>query len=286
MRALSLTRNIVRVTTVVSMAVAVIVATADGFAQSYSGLYRWGLEHELSGWKAQSFPLLVDIFVFVGEMGMFLLALDSHKLRKNLLSWVDLILPAFVASLGWGVSLWFNVGHVKTSDFDTKVTAGVPPVTAMIGLVILLRTVHRYMTRYDAEPAGAPETAAETPEILPVLEPGTLQFVPEHAARVELDALPADPPAIPPAPATRPDWSPSGAITKTATETNTDESDPLIARYMGHELWARAIKLYTESLDTPGKPLSQRSLAEALGMRNRQLATAAMSYVRRERGMI
>jgi hypothetical protein len=159
LRALKATRNIVRTVTVVTMGTAVIVATADGFAQSYAGLYNWGIDHRLTGWKADSFPLLIDLFVLVGELGLFLLAIDGHKVRKSWLSWVDLLIPASVAVAGWGVSLWFNIGHVRSIDgvpvsFDDKVTAGVPPVAAMIGLVVLLRTLHRYMAQLDKVPAA------------------------------------------------------------------------------------------------------------------------------------
>src|ERR1700737_2358855 len=59
------------------MATAVLTATAGGFAQSYAGLYNWAKEHGLAGWKADSFPLLVDLFIIVGELGLFLLALDA-----------------------------------------------------------------------------------------------------------------------------------------------------------------------------------------------------------------
>jgi len=158
-------RTIARYVAVALMGLGVLVATADGFAQSYSGLYGWGLEHGLKGWKAQSFPLLVDTFVLVGELGMFLLAIDGHKLRKSLLSWVDLLMPGSVAAAGWGASLVFNVGHVEGAGFATQATAAVPPLASMIGLLVLLRTLHRYVTQGE-KPSGSP--AAETtapPEI-------------------------------------------------------------------------------------------------------------------------
>src|SRR5690348_15091068 len=88
--------------TVLLMAIGVLVATGDGFAQSYAGLYRWAVEHHLSEWKAESFPLLVDLFVLVGELGLFALALEGHRLRKSGLSWLDAALPFGIATAGWG----------------------------------------------------------------------------------------------------------------------------------------------------------------------------------------
>ncbi|WP_433138751.1 DUF2637 domain-containing protein [Actinomadura nitritigenes] len=132
--------------TIVLMAIGVLVATGDGFAQSYAGLYRWAIEHHLIEWKAESFPLLVDLFVAVGELGLFALALEGHRLRRSGLSWLDAALPFGIATAGWGVSLVFNVGAVG-HDFADQATAAVPPVASMLGLLVLLRTLHRLVVR-------------------------------------------------------------------------------------------------------------------------------------------
>jgi hypothetical protein len=132
------------------MAVAVVGVTLDGFAQSWAGLYGWAIEHGLNEWKALSFPLLVDAFILIGELGLFVLALEGHRVVKGKrLSWVDLAVPAGVAVVGWSVSLAFNVGHVD-GDLSDQVTAAVPPVASMIGLFVLLRTLHRIIGRTSA----------------------------------------------------------------------------------------------------------------------------------------
>lgn len=143
--------------TVALMAAVVMVATGDGFAQSYAGLYRWALEHHVSGWKADSFPLLVDAFIAVGELGLFALALEGHRLGRRGMAWADLALPFGIATAGWGVSLVFNVGAVR-DDFADQATAAVPPVASMLGLLVLLRTLHRLVSR-------GPEVAAEAVEV-------------------------------------------------------------------------------------------------------------------------
>lgn len=132
--------------TVAIMAVVVIAATVDGFAQSWAGLYGWAVEHGLHGWKAMSFPLLVDAFILVGELGLFALALEGHKLARRGMAWIDLALPAAAAVAGWSVSLAFNVGHVD-HELSDQLTAAVAPVASMFGLLILLRTLHRLVTR-------------------------------------------------------------------------------------------------------------------------------------------
>lgn len=129
------------------MAVAVVAVTIDGFAQSYAGLYGWAIEHGLTGWKAMSFPLLVDAFILIGELGLFALALEGHRVTKDKrLSWVDLAVPVGIAVVGWSVSLAFNVGHVD-HELSDQLTAAVPPVASMVGLFVLLRTLHRLIGR-------------------------------------------------------------------------------------------------------------------------------------------
>ncbi|MFG2002964.1 DUF2637 domain-containing protein [Spirillospora sp. NPDC048911] len=143
------------------MATAVLTATAGGFAQSYAGLYHWALEHGLRGWKAESFPLLVDLFIIVGELGLFLLAIDAFVLqRRRLLSWLDFGLPLSIALAGWTASLIFNVGHVGERAFSYQATAAVPPIVSMLGLFVLLRTLHRYV---QDEPE--PEPKRDAPDI-------------------------------------------------------------------------------------------------------------------------
>jgi hypothetical protein len=153
-------RTVARYITVTLMGLAVLVATGDGFAQSYAGLYGWAVEHGLHGWKAQSFPLMVDLFIGVGELGLFLLAIDGHRLRKSLLSWLDLLTPLLVAAAGWTASLVFNVGHVA-HNFPTQATAAVPPLASMIGLVVLLRTLHRYVAALDEQTEVHPAVEIE-----------------------------------------------------------------------------------------------------------------------------
>lgn len=300
MNRIKVTRTILRTVMISIMSVAVIIATIDGFAQSYAGLYDWGIQHGLKGWKAESFPLLIDVFILVGEIGLFLLALDGHKIRKAWLPWVDMALPFATASAGWSVSLYFNIERIDTNDIPTKVTYGIPPVTAMIGLLILLRTVHRYMAKFDAEnetaPAQvtvsrpdehapelpAPETAGALPAgpvTVPVRQP---ENAPETSAERPDEPVPAKPASWEwPTDLTLKDHVPAQAPAAD-DEPTAGETDPLIAKMMKHDKWDLAVKLYRDSVSTPGKPLSQRDLAAALGMANRQLAKAAIDYVTRE----
>lgn len=313
MSTLSFTRNAVRVATVLLMITIVAVATGDGFAQSYSGLHEWALQHKLHGWKADSFPLLVDLFILVGELGLFLLALDGYRLRKGFIPITDIMIPAAVASAGWGISLWFNVEHIPNANLEDKVTAGVPPVAAMVGLFIMLRTVHRYMAQLDETAPGTgrhartvaePLTEAISPTgyTIPSLEDqsGTALSAAETAG--ELTAAPEVPdvpelhttaaqtpepvhvPEVPepvqvPEPRTEP-VRPAVPVQVPRTETRTEP----YGNGPKHPKWNEGVNLYRESLQGPGRPLSQRDLASALGMKNRTLAAAIISHVKEENG--
>lgn len=275
MSKLSLTRNAVRIVTVLLMIGIVAIATADGFAQSYSGLYEWALLHKLEGWKAESFPLLVDLFILVGELGLFLLALDGYRLRKSFLAWTDIAFPAAVAAAGWGVSLWFNVNHIPNATTEDKVTAGVPPVAAMVGLFIMLRTVHRYMSQLDETKSPEPQTVAEV--------------ITDPDAGIAWKALSAPETAEP-----RPAEALSGALTDGAETPDDAQPEPVTAvpsprsngqpygKGPNHPKWDEGVRLYRESVQGPGKAMSQRDLAAALDMRNRSLAAAIIKHVKGE----
>ncbi|MEV4000975.1 DUF2637 domain-containing protein [Actinomadura sp. NPDC049753] len=176
------TTRIAHLASVAFMATGVLAATGVGFAQSWAGLYGWASDHGLNHWKAMSFPAMVDVFIGVGELGLFALTLEGHRLRRTALSWVDLLLPGAIATTGWGVSLAFNVGHVD-HELSDQLTAAVPPVASMLGLLVLLRTLHRLVTRApvattgpDAEfaaPGDGVTTAVATPVWWPLPDLGS-----------------------------------------------------------------------------------------------------------------
>jgi hypothetical protein len=75
------------------------------------------------------------------------------------MSWLDFCLPLTIALAGWTASLIFNVGHVGHKTFSYQATAAVPPIVSMLGLFVLLRTLHRYVSQKTDE-----EEEAKPPE--------------------------------------------------------------------------------------------------------------------------
>lgn len=202
------------------MATAVLTATGGGFAQSFAGLYHWALEHGLTGWKAQSFPLLVDLFIIVGELGLFLLALDAFVLhRRNMMSWLDFFLPFFIALAGWTASLVFNVGHVVQRDFSYQATAAVPPIVSMLGLFVLLRTLHRYVQDQASHEAEDERTGGGAEGERRAVNPISLHqitLVPVHV----MPQLPAG------TTSTQPEGERPAAATATSVMTGTRSPEP------------------------------------------------------------
>lgn len=126
----------------------VLAITLDGFVHSYAGLYAWGIDHGLRGFLALTFPGMIDLFILVGELGLFVLALEG--VRTANWGWVDMAIAGGVATAGWGVSLALNVGHVGGAWTD-QATAGIAPIASMLGLLVLLRTLHRFVTKLEAD---------------------------------------------------------------------------------------------------------------------------------------
>ncbi|MCW2888433.1 MAG: hypothetical protein JWL58_5295 [Streptosporangiaceae bacterium] len=215
MTAASKARALTRWGAVSLMAAAVLTATGGGFAQSYAGLYHWALEHGLHGWKAESFPLLVDLFIIVGELGLFLLALDAFVLhRRQLMSWLDFCLPLFIALAGWTASLIFNVGHVVQREFSYQATAAVPPIVSMLGLFVLLRTLHRYVATQAADQAAADAESETDVAEQRAIAPVTLQHITVMPLRLVGQPQPA---AAQPRPLTAAEQEPTpSGVTMTA----------------------------------------------------------------------
>lgn len=151
-------------------AITVLVTAADlmSFAGSYRGLLDWGLAHRLPLWESITFPFMVDVFIVVGELTVFVLVLEAararsvedfrHKLWHRLPGWG-------LALVGLAASVAGNVGDVWTAPVATRVTHAVPPLAAALSLAVALGMLKRIAMSYYrpvprraavAEPAAAP----------------------------------------------------------------------------------------------------------------------------------
>ena len=147
------------------MALAVIAlvlaaASVTALAESYRGLYLWASAHGLSGLWAAAWPLMVDTFLVVGELALFVGLVDRWPARARVPAWA-------ITVAGLGVSVAGNIGHVHSHDVLIRATAAVPPIAAAaalaVGLGVLKRVVeahHETTRKASAKPPG--KSAAKT----------------------------------------------------------------------------------------------------------------------------
>jgi hypothetical protein len=140
--ALPMTPALARIKTGALWLLGAIVLAADvtAFAESYNGLREWALDHRLHGGWATAWPLQVDAFILAGEILMLLAAIYGWTHRARMLGWV-------MAGGGLTASIVWNAGHVGPAASDADhITAAVPPIAAMAGLVVALSVVKHIVT--------------------------------------------------------------------------------------------------------------------------------------------
>ncbi len=113
----------------VTIATAIIGADLAAFAGSYLGLYEWAARHGLAGWRAYAFPLMVDTFVIVGELALFVSLASGWPQRTR-------IGAAVITVLGLAASVAGNVGHQLAAGWATRITYAIPPLAASAALAI------------------------------------------------------------------------------------------------------------------------------------------------------
>lgn len=116
----------------------VFLATAVSFAQSYRGLYDWALNHgNIPEPFAAAWPIMVDVFLAVGELRLFVAVVDHDGWRIKLWAWL-LTLAGLAASVAG------NVGHTGWSaSVAVKATNAVPPIAAAAALGVGLGLVKK-----------------------------------------------------------------------------------------------------------------------------------------------
>lgn len=254
----------------IAIALLIIVSTSVAFIESYDGLLLWSKGHGLKGWRADAWPLQVDAFIAIGESALFIATLKAWDRRGRVFAWT-------VTISGAVVSVAANVGHVGSTYLSDQVTAALPPLAACGGLTIGLQILKRVIA--DRAPSAHDAAACDhqTRKITPVswkIINGRIGWTvdltsrgPEHAVE-KIVAEPVSPvPEALPAP-------------EQVTEKPSEVPQPQRAHTSRDDRWEEGVRLYRESLAGTNKPMSQRTLADALGMKNRTLAAEIIKYVK------
>jgi uncharacterized protein DUF2637 len=158
-----------RMIALLAIAVLTSLATAVSLAESYRGLYSWALAHGLPVLWAAAWPVMIDVFLAVGELTLFVSIIDGWRGRSRFGAWA-------VTLTGLAASVGGNVGHITTTDLNSRGTAAVPPIAAAaaigLGLGVLKRIADKHRETASAEPDGVAQVAHDS----------------EHAARIALAA--------------------------------------------------------------------------------------------------
>lgn len=131
----------------VTIAVLVAGASLVSFAESYHALYLWAARHGAGGNWALFWPAMVDVFIGVGELALFVAMIDRWQTRDRALAWV-------VTLAGLAASVAGNVGHVASGAAADRATAAVPPLAATAALAVGLGVLKRVARQ--AAPVSSP----------------------------------------------------------------------------------------------------------------------------------
>ena len=109
--------------------VLIVLATIVAFGESYNGLFRWAFQHQITGFWAGVWPLMIDVIILVAEAGLFVAHYDKWRLRHKSWLWT-------VMMVALGVSVGGNTGHIHSTDWLTHLTAGLAPLALAFALTV------------------------------------------------------------------------------------------------------------------------------------------------------
>ena len=136
------------------IATLVLASTSASLAESYRGLVDWSSHHMVLGVWAYIWPLMVDTFVVVGELLLFVGLVDRWCRKNRVFAWV-------LVAGGLAVSIASNVGHVgANATLPDRLTAAVPPIAAWAALAGALGALKRIVG--DLPALVAPQKALVT----------------------------------------------------------------------------------------------------------------------------
>ncbi len=142
----------------------VAASTLVAFGESYRALYLWAARHDVPAGWALVWPAMVDTFVCVGELALFVALADGWSLRSRLFAWT-------VTLAGLAASVAANVGHVAGHSVTSRATAAVPPLAAAAALAVGLGVLKRATgaTGSDKSDSGATLTLSGSDKVRDIL---------------------------------------------------------------------------------------------------------------------
>jgi hypothetical protein len=163
------------------MAAGITLATVASIVVSWRDLYEWGINHRYGGY-AVAVPLMVDTFIVIGEMSLFILVSLGFTWKEHKRIYLG---SAFSFGFGLTLSVYGNVGHLVTADATTRGGFALPPVGAALGLAIGLGVLKLIAAEYDDPDADLlPAAPVAAPAPGPVPEPPAAPVAPHAPAPI------------------------------------------------------------------------------------------------------
>jgi len=217
-------------------ATAAVVVMIAAFAAyiSYRHAYELSSQNGEGAASAWAFPLTIDGLIF--SSSMVILRANRHGMRVPFMAW-------FGMALGILATLGANVAHGVPYGVVGMATSAWPAIALVVSFEMLMRLLKPVITG-ESETASAPET---TPA--PVADEAPAPMADEAPAPMADEA---------PAPVAEPERPTPALAPRPAADSG--------------ERYAVGLAAYHESVVRPGRPLSQRDLAAAMGLKNRDLA--------------
>lgn len=176
------------------VAIAMLVCSASlvSFAESYRGLFEWAAGHGAPGVWAYTWPIMVDTFIAVGELSLFVALADRWSVRSRLAAWT-------VTVLGLGVSIAGNIGHVASHDLASRATGAIPPIAAAASLTVALSTLKRVVGAHYENTVKAPvidlpgtATTDVAESVTPAVPATVVEHVPDTVPELLRQAVPSE----------------------------------------------------------------------------------------------
>lgn len=142
--------------------VLIVLATIVAFGESYNGLFQWASQHQITGFWAGVWPLMIDVIILVAEAGLFVAHYDKWRWRHKSWLW-------FVMMTALGVSVGGNTGHIHSTDFLTHLTAGLAPLALAFALTVGFGVMKRTFLN-KPKVAPAPAQVSVIPPAYPLTE--------------------------------------------------------------------------------------------------------------------
>jgi len=146
----------------VLIAAVVLAATVVALCESYHSLYVFALDHEVTRGWARWFPAMVDSFVVLGELALFVGVVDGWPARYSGYAWL-------VTLGGLSVSVAGNVGHLVSATLVDRCTAGIPPLAAFVGLTVGMMVLKRVLAKAGHVPADTVSAPSAPPVTMSAL---------------------------------------------------------------------------------------------------------------------